>query len=56
MLGIDDPMVWLAYILCLGSTLLCAVYGLANWNKGDDQIAPEDVTWATREAQARDAD
>jgi heme exporter protein D len=51
MLGIDDPFVWLAYVLSLGSTLLCAVWGVINWNRGDDSVAAEDVQWAAREAQ-----
>ncbi len=48
MLGIDDPLVCLAYILCLGSTLLCGVHGLVNWNREHDQVTPEDLHWATR--------
>ena len=35
MLGIEDKYVALAYILCIASTLLCVVYGVINWNKGD---------------------
>jgi hypothetical protein len=52
MLGIDDPVVLLAYILCVASTLLCVVYGVINWNKGDDAVRPEDEKWSTEEKQA----
>ncbi len=41
----------LAYILCIVATLLCVVYGLINWNKGDetpDEIV-EDKIWADEE-------
>jgi hypothetical protein len=33
MLGLGDWGVSLAFILTLGSTALCAVYGFVNWNK-----------------------
>jgi hypothetical protein len=32
-LGIPDPQVWLAYLLCILSGLLCVVYGVLNWNR-----------------------
>ena len=32
MLGISDPIIFAAYILCAGSALLCVVYGVLNWN------------------------
>jgi drug/metabolite transporter (DMT)-like permease len=37
MLGIPDASVWLAILLCLGSALLCVVYGIVNWNKGNGE-------------------
>jgi len=36
MLGIPDVWVWLAYILSIGSALLCIIYGLINWNEKDE--------------------
>ena len=33
MLGIDDPQIWFAYILCILSALGCIIYGLLNWNE-----------------------
>jgi len=49
--GIQDPWVWLAYLLCIFSTLLCVAYGLINWNKGDETVQPEDVQWAKEEKE-----
>lgn len=49
MLGIDDPLIWSAYLLCLLSTLLCVVYGALNWNKGDEALKQEDLDWAKEE-------
>jgi hypothetical protein len=56
MLGIDDPFVWLAYVLSLGSTLLCGVWGALNWNRGDDSVAIEDMQWAAHEAKVEQED
>jgi len=35
-LGIPDPWVLSGYLLLIISTLLCIVYGIINWNKGED--------------------
>jgi hypothetical protein len=52
MLGIEDPGVWLAYILCIASVIFCVVYGAQNWNKGDEPVYPEDVKWVKDEKEA----
>ena len=49
MLGIEDKFVALAYVLCIASTLLCLIYGIVNWNKGDDTVKDEDVRWIKEE-------
>ena len=36
MLGITDASILLAYVLSVGSALLCIVYGIVNWNKGEN--------------------
>ncbi len=54
MLGIEDPYVWLAYVLCIASSALCVVYGVVNWNKGDEEIGPEDVEWAAEEKELQE--
>ena len=45
MLGIKDSQIWLAYILCILSTLFCVIYGMVNWNKGDESASAEDKKW-----------
>jgi len=54
MLGIQDPGVWLAYLLCILSVVLRVVYGLVNWNKGDEAVHPEDVKWVKDEEQVKE--
>lgn len=50
LLGIQDPWVALAYLLCILSTLLCVVWGLVNWNKeGPEEPANEVKQWAQEE-------
>ena len=49
MLGIEGFWVLLAYLLCIASAALCVIYGLLNWNRGDDSIKPEDIKWAGEE-------
>ena len=43
MLGIEDIWVWLAYLLCILSTILCIVYGGICWNRGDEAVQPVDM-------------
>ena len=54
MLGIEDKYVALAYILCILSTLLCLVYGIINWNRGDDSVKDEDFRWAKGEEKVEE--
>ncbi|MEW5762935.1 MAG: symporter small accessory protein [Bacillota bacterium] len=35
MLGLEGFGVFLAYVLCIASTLLCVVYGVARWNSDE---------------------
>jgi hypothetical protein len=51
LLGIKDPWVWLAYVLTILSSLLCVVYGLINWNKGEESVKQEDIDWAKEEKE-----
>ncbi len=51
MFGIDDPLIWSAYLLCLFSAALCVGYGALNWNKGDESVQPEDIEWAQEEQE-----
>ncbi len=54
MLGIEGPCVWLAYLLCLASALLCIAYGAANWNRGDEPARAEDGPRAKEEGQTEE--
>ena len=54
MLGIEDKGVLLAYLLCIGSSLLCVLYGLIARNIGDEPIKPEDVKWVTEEKKVEE--
>jgi hypothetical protein len=49
MLGIEDGIVALAYVLCIASAVLCVVYGWRNWNRGDEPVEPGDLKWETEE-------
>lgn len=49
MLGIADGWVAAAYILCLASAALCVVYGLINWNRGDETTTDDDKRWVKDE-------
>jgi hypothetical protein len=49
--GIQDPWVAAAYLLSIAASLLCVVYGVVNWNKGDEPVKPEDVKWAKEEKE-----
>jgi hypothetical protein len=53
MFGIPDPWVWLAYFLCLMSTALCVVWGIARWNRDDaKEESPEEIKkWAAEEKE-----
>ncbi len=51
MFGIDSFGVGLAYSLSIISTVMCVVYGIINWNKGSDEIQPDDIDWAKEEEQ-----
>ena len=35
-LGIEDPMIWGVYVLLIFFTILCIVYWIVNWNKGEE--------------------
>ncbi len=54
MLGIEDKWVALAYLLCILSTILCVVYGIINWNKGDEDVKSEDIKWVSEEKKVED--
>lgn len=51
MFGLGDVSVFLAYLLLVLAVVLCAVYGLINWNKGEaseEELAKE-AAWEQEE-------
>ena len=57
MLGINDPWILMAYLLCVLSTLACVAYGIYNWNKGaenePDEIS-EGAKWEENESKVEE--
>lgn len=53
-LGIEDPRIWSAYLLCILSAVFCVIYGMMNWNKGDEAVRPEDVKWVKDEKKVEE--
>jgi len=51
MFGIESTSIWLAYLLCILSAILCVIYGIANWNKGAEDVKPEDKVWLKEEQE-----
>ncbi len=54
MLGITDPWILIAYLLCILSALACIVYGYLHWNKGgaiESAQISEEETWEEGEAK-----
>jgi hypothetical protein len=51
MLGLEDGWVFLAYVLCILTGLLCVVYGAVTWNRGDEPLKQEDVQWMKEEVE-----
>jgi len=49
MWGIADVWGLLGYLLSIGSTVLCIVYGLIAWNRGREDVESQDVRWAAEE-------
>lgn len=37
MFGLQNVGIWLVFFLCFLSTLACIIYGIFNWNKGDEE-------------------
>jgi len=56
MLGIEhlDMGVRLAYVLSIASALLCVIYGLINWNRGDGGVQASDIRWAEEEKKVEE--
>lgn len=56
MLGIEDPGIYLGYILTILSLIACIVYGILNWNKGmetDSEELQKDLDWEEKDEQLK---
>jgi len=56
MLGINDPAIYLGYLMAIISLIACIVYGVINWNKGmeDDSTEIEkDLAWEDKDEQIK---
>lgn len=42
MLGLSDPSILFAFLLSVGGAVLCAAYGIINWNKDNGGAAGGD--------------
>lgn len=57
MLGIKDPWILTAYLLCFLSALACIVYGIRNWNKGaenEPEEFNEEFKWEKNESEIKE--
>ena len=56
MLGIDDPGIYMGYMLAILSLLACIIYGTINWNKGIEKEVSEiekDLDWEEKDEQLK---
>ena len=55
MMGMADPWIATAYILCIGAALLCVGWGIARWNREEpDEPEIEIRKWAEEEGRVED--
>ncbi|WP_048178770.1 symporter small accessory protein [Methanosarcina sp. MTP4] len=43
MLGIYDPQIWIAYVLCFLSAFGCILYGALKWNVGAEEEIEKEI-------------
>jgi len=54
-----DFWVTLAYLLTIGSVVLCVVYGVINWNKPKEDLGHEvreEAEWEKRDPELNEGD
>jgi len=54
MFGLEDKYISLVYLLCIGSSALCIIYGSIMWNRGESQTREEDIHWAQEEKKVEE--
>ncbi len=55
-LGIPDPWIWLAYLLCLAATALCVIYAALHPHKPEFEPTPQDVAWVAHDKEVDEED
>jgi hypothetical protein len=54
-LGIPDPWIWIAYLLCLAATALCVIHAFLRGRKADaEPPTPADAAWAAHEIEVEE--
>ena len=54
-LGIPDPWIWIAYLLCLASAALCVVHAALRGREFDrESSTAADAKWAQREKEVEE--
>lgn len=56
LIGIDDPWVLSALVLAVSVTIVCMIYGILRWNKGDDSAPGTDTIIWVRDEKVIDED
>lgn len=54
MIGIEDPIIWSAYLLCILTTAVCVVYSIVNWNSGDESPSSKEDIKGTKIGKERE--
>ena len=56
MLGMGDVSIFLAYILCIASTVACVIYGVINWNRGaePEEEIQKDKDWEKKDTEIKE--
>lgn len=57
MLGISDPGIFCAYLLVFICVIFAVIYGIINWNKGDetnDEELETNRNWEQKEEQIKE--
>lgn len=56
MLGINDPGIYLGYLLAILGLIVCVVFGALNWNKGKETEIEEiekDLEWEIKDEHTK---
>lgn len=52
MLGINDPQIWIAYVLCFLSAFGCIIYGALKWNVGAEEEIEKEIAECTKRIES----